>query len=122
MWKLILGAVLALPLTSSAAASAATVDVSITKTAYVPATASASTADTVKFTNNDTAAHQVAFKATSGVACSPSPFTLQPGQSGTCTFSAPGTYVLRVVASDGWAEAVKDVTVTVLPNSSAQRD
>ncbi len=92
MWKLILGAVLALPLTSSAAASAATVDVSITKTAYVPATASASTADTVKFTNNDTAAHQVAFKATSGVTCSPSPFTLQPGQSGTCTFTAPGTY------------------------------
>ena len=67
-------------------------DVSITKTAYVPATASASTADTVKFTNNDTTAHQVAFKATSGVACLPSLFTLQPGQSGTCTFSAPGTY------------------------------
>ena len=37
------------------------------------------------------------------------------------TFSAPGTYVLRVVANDGWAEAVKDVTVTVMPNSSAQR-
>jgi plastocyanin len=92
MWKLVLVAVLAFPLTGSAVAGAATVDVSITKTAYVPATVSASTADTVKFTNNDTAAHQVAFKATAGVNCSPSPFTLQPGQSGTCTFTAPGTY------------------------------
>ena len=78
------------PLTSSAAANAATMDVSITKTAYVPATASASTADTVKFTNNDDAAHQVAFKATSGVACSPTPFTLQPGQSGTARSARRG--------------------------------
>ncbi len=92
MWKLVLGAALALPWIGSSVAGAATVDVSITKSAYVPATASASTADTVKFTNNDTVAHQVAFKATTGVTCSPSPFALQPGQSGTCTFTAPGTY------------------------------
>jgi hypothetical protein len=36
------------------------------------------------------------------------------------TFSAPGTYVLRVVAHDGWADATKDVTVTVVPASSQQ--
>jgi hypothetical protein len=29
------------------------------------------------------------------------------------TFDAPGTYVVRVVANDGWAETVKDITVTV---------
>jgi hypothetical protein len=29
------------------------------------------------------------------------------------TFSSPGTYVLRVVAHDGWADAVQDITVTV---------
>jgi hypothetical protein len=29
------------------------------------------------------------------------------------TFSAPGTYVLRAIANDGWAEEFKDVTVTV---------
>jgi hypothetical protein len=34
-------------------------------------------------------------------------------------FSAPGTYVLRAVANDGWAETTKDVTVTVSPGSSA---
>lgn len=92
MWKLGLGALLALSLAPAAVASAATVGVSITKTAYVPATTSASTADIVKFTNNDTAVHAIAFKAATGVTCSPAPFTLQPGQSGTCTFTAAGTY------------------------------
>ena len=92
MWKkMILGACLALPLTVGVA-NAATVEVSITKAAFVPATASASTADTVRFTNNDTATHQVAFKPVTGLTCSPTPFTLQPGQSGTCTFNAAGTY------------------------------
>jgi hypothetical protein len=45
MWKIVLGAVLALPLTATATAGAATIDVSITKTAYTPSTASVSTAD-----------------------------------------------------------------------------
>jgi hypothetical protein len=36
-------------------------------------------------------------------------------------FSAPGAYVLRVVANDGWAETARDVNVTVVPNSSAQQ-
>ena len=91
MWKLALGAVLALPLTVGTA-NAATVDVSITKTAYAPSNASLSTPDTVRFTNNDTTAHQVAFKTTTGVTCSPSPFVLQPAQSGTCSISSPGTF------------------------------
>jgi plastocyanin len=74
------------------AAGAATVTVSITKGGYVPNATSASTADTVRFTNADTVAHQVVFKTTTGVTCSPSPFTLQPAQSGTCTFASPGTF------------------------------
>ena len=36
------------------------------------------------------------------------------------TFSAPGTYVHRVIAHDGWADATKDVTVTVVPATSQQ--
>jgi len=92
MWKLALGAALALSMTAASTAGAATVDISITKTAYAPSTASASTADTVKFTNNDTTAHQVAFKPANGVTCSPAPFVLQPAQSGTCTFSGAGTF------------------------------
>lgn len=92
MWKIAIGAVLALSLTAAGSASAATVDVSITKTAFAPSTLSLSTADTLKFTNNDTTSHQVAFKAATGVTCSPSPFVLQPAQSGTCTFSSAGTF------------------------------
>jgi hypothetical protein len=66
-------------------AGAATVPVSITKSGYVPKTVTATTADTLQFKNDDTVAHQVAFKPSTAVNCSPSPFTLQPGQSGTCT-------------------------------------
>ena len=33
----------------------------------------------------------------------------------TVTFGAPGTFVVRVLASDGGLDAAKDVTVTVLP-------
>ena len=91
MWKLALGAVLALPLWTGIA-DAATVNVSITKTAFVPGNASLATADTVKFTNNDASVHQVVFKTASGVTCSPTPFALQPAQSGTCTFTSAGTF------------------------------
>lgn len=35
------------------------------------------------------------------------------------TFSAPGTFVIRLMAHDGGLDATKDVTVTVLPASSA---
>lgn len=73
-------------------AGAATVTVSITKTGYVPNAVTATTADTVQFKNNDTVVHQVAFKPTTGVTCSPSPFALQAGQSGTCTFTSAAAY------------------------------
>jgi hypothetical protein len=36
------------------------------------------------------------------------------------TFSAPGTYVLRVIAHDGWDYAFKDVTVTARPSTTTQ--
>src|SRR5262249_47825797 len=35
-------------------------------------------------------------------------------------FSAPGTYVLRAVVSDGQLESIHDVTVTVNSSGSAQ--
>jgi plastocyanin len=73
-------------------AGAATVAVSITKSGYTPSTVPATTADTVQFKNNDTVAHQVAFKPATGVTCSPSPFTLQAGQSGTCTLTSAASY------------------------------
>ena len=60
-------AVAALVFVAVPAAGAATVPVSITKTGYVPSAVTATTADTVQFKNDDTVAHQVAFKPTTGV-------------------------------------------------------
>jgi plastocyanin len=73
-------------------AGAATTTISITKNGYVPSSSPVSTGDTVQFANADTVAHQVVFKPTTGVTCSPSPFTLQPAQSGTCTLASAGTF------------------------------
>jgi plastocyanin len=93
MWrKIALGAIAALPLALAPAAGAATVPISIGKSAYSPNPAAATTADTVQFTNADTVPHTVAFKATTGVTCSPTPFTLQPAQTGTCSFKSAGTF------------------------------
>jgi plastocyanin len=92
MWKIWSAIAIAASLAAVPGADAATVTISITKNGFAPSPASASTADTVQFTNTDTVAHQVVFKTTSGVKCSPSPFALQPAQSGTCTFASAGTF------------------------------
>ena len=87
---LIAGAVMALVVVG--AASAKTVTVSITKGGYVPRAVTIAVGDTVQFTNSDTAVHQVSFKTTTGVTCTPNPLVLQPAQSGSCRFAAPGTF------------------------------
>lgn len=73
-------------------AAAKTVTVSITKNGYVPAAQTIAVGDTVQFTNSDTVAHQVTFKTTTGITCTPSPLVLQPTKIGTCTFASPGTF------------------------------
>jgi plastocyanin len=75
-----------------AVASATTVTVSVTTNGYVPNAATVAAGDTVQFTNTDTVAHQVLFKSTTGLTCTPNPLVLQPAQSGTCTFASPGTF------------------------------
>lgn len=79
-------------LATAGAAAAATVNVSITKNGYVPNTSSIAIGDSVQFTNSDTVAHQVSFKTTTGVTCTPNPLVLQPGQSGSCTFQTAGKF------------------------------
>jgi plastocyanin len=79
-------------LTVSGAAGAKTSTVTITKNGYVPNSLSIATGDTVQFTNGDTAAHQVDFKSTTGVVCTPNPLVIQPAASGTCTFANAGSY------------------------------
>src|SRR5947209_15437289 len=74
------------------AAGAKTVTVSITKNGYVPSAATIAVGDVVQFTNADTVAHQIVFKTTTGVTCTPAPLVLQAAQSGTCTFATAGSY------------------------------
>ena len=79
-------------LSAGGAVEAKTVAVSITKNGYVPNSLSILQGDVVQFTNSDTVAHQVSFKQTTGVTCSPNPLVVQPSASGTCTFGTAGSY------------------------------
>lgn len=73
-------------------ASAQTATVTITRNGYVPESVTIHPGDTVVFTNGDTVAHQVTFKSTAGVACTPNPLVLQPAANGSCVFASAGAY------------------------------
>lgn len=92
MRKILITAFAVASLVIVGAAGAKTVTVSITKNGYVPNAVSIAVGDTVQFTNNDTVAHQVTFKTTTGVTCTPNPLVLQLAQTGTCTFASPGSF------------------------------
>lgn len=92
MRRTLLLIVAAAMLAVTGAAAAATTTVTITKAGYVPSSTTIAQGDSVQFVNSDTLAHQVVFKTTTGVTCSPNPVVLQPTQSGTCTFQTAGSY------------------------------
>src|SRR5947209_4660832 len=92
MRRLSLLAAVALVAISAGSALAKTVTVTITKNGYVPKAATIGQVDTVQFTNSDTVVHQVTFKSTAGVTCTPNPLVVQPGASGSCTFATAGKY------------------------------
>jgi plastocyanin len=73
-------------------AAAKTVTVTITVNGYVPNATAIAVGDIVQFTNSDKVAHQVSFKKTAGVSCTPTPLVLQPAQSGSCIFGSAGTF------------------------------
>jgi plastocyanin len=87
---LLLAATAMLALTGAAAAMTATV--TITKAGYVPSSTTIARGDSVQFVNSDTVVHQIVFKSTTGVTCSPNPLVLQVGQNGTCTFQTAGSF------------------------------
>jgi plastocyanin len=78
--------------TAIGSAAANTVTVTITKNGYVPKSVTLAKGDVVQFTNSDTAAHQISFKTTTGVTCTPATLVLQPSQTGSCTFATPGSF------------------------------
>jgi plastocyanin len=105
-------------LTVTGAASSKTVTVSITKAGYVPNSLSIAQGDTVQFSNADVIAHQVTFKSTSGVTCTPTALVLQPAAAGSCTFQNAGTYSYSDPNSKGHTFR-GTVTVTAAPESVA---
>lgn len=84
-------AVLATAVASSA--PAATTTLAITRNGYVPKTLTIATGDSVNFVNQDTAAHQVVLKPTTGFSCSAG-LVIQPGQSSACTFVTVTKYAV----------------------------
>ncbi len=103
-------------LASGATAVAKTVTVSITKNGYVPKSVSIAPEDTVTFTNGDTVAHQVSFKSSTGLTCTPNPLVLQPAASGTCVFHNAGSYSYSDPNTKGNTFR-GSVTVTAPPDS-----
>src|SRR5438128_2723399 len=93
MKRSILLALAVLSLVAAGSVSAKTVTIAITKNGYVPKTLSIATGDSVTFADQDTVAHQVVLKPSTGFTCIGS-LTLQPTQSVTCTFVVHGTYAV----------------------------
>jgi plastocyanin len=77
-----------------AAAPAATTTMAITRNGYVPRNLTIVTGDSVVFANQDSAAHQVVLRPTTGFTCTAG-LVIQPGQSSTCTFRTVTRYSVR---------------------------
>ena len=90
--RVLIAAVAVMSLVIVAGAGAKTVTVTITKNGYVPSSTTVAQSDTVQFTNSDTVVHQVTFKSTTGLTCTPSPLVIQPSASGSCAFHNAGSY------------------------------
>jgi plastocyanin len=76
--------------------------VTISKTGYKPTAVSITTGESVLFSNSDSAAHAVSFKSTTGMSCGVGiPFTVQPGQSVSCTFASTGKFSFSDPAAKG---------------------
>lgn len=111
---LLLGLVLGAAVASSA--PAATTTLAITGNGYVPKTLTITTGDSVVFANQDTVAHQVVLKPTTGYTCAGS-LTLQPAQSTTCTFRTAMKYMVSDPNKNG--SAFKgSITVNGAPGST----
>jgi plastocyanin len=90
MRRLLLSLAAVLALAAAPPAGAATISVSITRTGFVPASATINFGDTVTWTNIDTGSHQVV--ATNGLFASP---TLARGQRYSFTFKNAGRFAYR---------------------------
>lgn len=109
--------VASVPVLSAQPALSAPQAVTITSSGFVPRDVTVQVGETVTFTNSDASAHQVEFKG-AGVACPATPFVLQSGQSGACTFTAAGTFAYSDPNKKGNTFR-GTVTVTAPPGQAA---
>ncbi len=116
MRKIILLAVATALAVAVGSAAAKTVTVTITKNGYVPNSVTIGQGDTVQFTNSDTVVHQVTFKSTTGVTCSPNPLVVAAGANGSCTFQSAGNFTYSDPNAKGNTFR-GSVTVTAAPAS-----
>jgi hypothetical protein len=86
MRKGFLAALAVAVLVGGSVAFARTAPVEITKSGFTPATMTVQSGDSVSWKNSDTTAHDVAVDKTN---CK---LSLQPSQTGSCTFASPGTF------------------------------
>lgn len=82
----------AIPALAATPASAATQAITITKSGFVPMNLTIKVGDTIAFTNSDTSAHEVLFKATTGFTCTAKPLVVQPTKTQSCTWTDAGSY------------------------------
>jgi plastocyanin len=91
--KKLLVLVLVLLGTAVSSSASATTTMAITRNGYVPKTLTIVTGDSIVFANQDTAAHQVVLKPTTGFTCTTG-LVIQPGESSTCTFRTITKYAV----------------------------
>ena len=84
--------VVAIPAIAAGPATAATKTITITTSGFVPMNLTIKVGDTIGFTNTDTAAHEVLFKATTGFTCTATPLVVQPTKTQSCTWTVAGSY------------------------------
>src|SRR5262245_23623499 len=115
MRKLLFAAVGVALLMGGSVALARTAAVEITKNGFSSRDVAVQSGDSVSWKNSDAAAHEVAVDKTN---CK---LSLQPSQSGTCTFASPGTFTFRdptVKGSDQKGSAFAG-TLSVAQNTRA---
>jgi len=98
-------------------ATAASQTVTITATGYKPTAVSITVGDSVVFDNQDTVAHSLQFKQTTGFSCSAAlPLVIATGKSASCTFMIAGKYTFSDPAHNG-KKFRGTVTVATSPTS-----
>lgn len=115
MRKALLAALAVAILGGASVALARTAPIEITKNGFAPPTVTVQSGDAVSWKNSDTTAHEVAVDKTN---CS---LSLQPSQTGSCTFATPGTFTYTdpTVKGSGQAGSPFAGSVSVAPNTRA---